>query len=136
MNDSNRGRGRGTNPWNRYGGRSGQNQNRDTKKKTSSEVSAQNRFQEAQARLQASVQKHIKQDYDSSSEEEDLESDNILGKRPLCFVGLSIRIMIIDDHPWRQTYILKKLFLYLHPIPWRCLSHGKIAGRALERVWM
>lgn len=93
MNDSNRGRGRGTNPWNRGGGRSGQDRNHDTKKKPSSEVLAQNRFQEAHARLQASVQKHIKQEYDSSSEEEDLESDNILGKRALCFVGLPIHIM-------------------------------------------
>jgi hypothetical protein len=34
--------------------------------------------------------RNIKQDYDSSSEEEDLESDSILGKRALCFVGLPI----------------------------------------------
>jgi hypothetical protein len=105
MNDSRRGRGRGTNPWNRGGGRSGHNQNHDSKKKPSSEVVAQNRFQEAQARLQASVQKHIKQDYESSSEEEDVESDRILGKSP-CFVGLPIHNMIID--PYRQTCILKK----------------------------
>jgi hypothetical protein len=107
MNSSHRGRGRGTNPWNRGGGRSGQNQDHDSKKKPSSEVVAQNRFQEAQARLQASVQKHIKQDYGSSSEEEDLESDSIVGKRAFCFVGLPIHIMINDDHPNRQTYILK-----------------------------
>ena len=98
MDNSHRGRGRGTNPWSRGEVRSGRNQNHDTKKKPSSEVEAQNRFQEAQARLQASVQKHIKQDYDLSSEEEDLESDSILGKRALCFVGLPIHM--INDDSW------------------------------------
>ena len=102
MNNSHRGRGRGTNPWSRGLVRSGQNQNRDTKKKPSSEVKAQNRFQEAQTRLQVCVQKHIKQDYDSSSEEEDLESDSILGKRILCFVGLPIHSMINDDN-WASS---------------------------------
>jgi hypothetical protein len=97
MNNSHRGRGRGTNPWSRGEVRSGQNRNHDTKKKPNSEVEAQNKFQEAQARLQASVQKHMKQDYDSSSEEEDLESDSILGKRALCFVGLPIHVIINDD---------------------------------------
>jgi len=111
MNNSHRGRGRGTNPWSRGEVRSGQNQNRDTKKKQSSEVEAQSRFQEAQARLQASVQKHIKQDYDSSSEEEDLESDSILGKRALCFVGLPIHIMINDDSwasPRKSLVVVKR----------------------------
>lgn len=111
MNNSHRGRGRGTNPWSRGEVRSGQNQNRDTKKKQSSEVEAQNRFQEAQARLQASVQKHIKQDYDSSSEEEDLESDSILGKRALCFTGLPIHIMINDDSwasPRKSLVVVKR----------------------------
>ncbi|XP_021938982.1 NF-X1-type zinc finger protein NFXL1 isoform X3 [Zootermopsis nevadensis] len=79
MNDTHRGGGRGSNPWNRGGGRGGYNQNHASRKKPSPEVLAQNKFYEAQARLQASVQKHIKQEYDSSSEEEELQSDNILG---------------------------------------------------------
>jgi len=116
MNNSHRGRGRGTNPWSRVEVRSGQKQNYDTKKKPSSEVEAQNRFQEAQARLQASVQKHIKQDYDSSSEEEDLESDSILGKRVLCFVGLLIHIMVNDDS-WASSreilVVVKKKILII-----------------------
>jgi len=111
MNNSNRGRGRGTNPWSRGEVRSGQNQNYDTKMKPSSEVEAKNRFQEAQARLQASVQKHVKQDYDSSSEEEDLENDSILGKRSLCFVGLPIHIMINYDSwasPIKSLVVVKR----------------------------
>lgn len=79
MNSLHRGRGRGSNPWNQGGGRGGHNQNHAAKKKPSPELMAQTKFQEAQARLQASVQNHIKQEYDSSSEEEELESDSILG---------------------------------------------------------
>lgn len=39
---------------------------------------AEVRFKEAHGKLQAAVQKHIK-DYESSSEEEELESENIIG---------------------------------------------------------
>lgn len=85
MNDTHRGGGRGSNPWNRGGGRGGYNQNHASRKKPSPEVLAQNKFYEAQARLQASVQKHIKQEYDSSSEEEELQSDNILGESCIFF---------------------------------------------------
>ena len=77
MEDS-RGRGRG-NPWNRGRGR-GQNQNYSGRKKPGPDKSSETKFQEAHARHQASLQKHIKQDYESSSEEEELESDNILCK--------------------------------------------------------
>nr|CAD7403377.1 unnamed protein product [Timema cristinae] len=73
--DSSRGRGRGSNPWNR-GGRQNIASKKDVPKVN---VTAKLRFEEAQARLQASVQKHIKPDYESSSEEDELESDNILG---------------------------------------------------------
>jgi hypothetical protein len=97
MNNLHRGRGRDRNPWNQGGGRGGHNQNHATKKKPSPEFLAQTKFQEAQARLQASVQKHIKQEYDSSSEEEELESDSILGEMLFCFVGFFIHIMIIHD---------------------------------------
>ncbi|KAJ9577747.1 hypothetical protein L9F63_005667 [Diploptera punctata] len=86
--DTSKGRGRG-NPWNRGKGRGTsqsfpsvgqQHNNINVNKKPGAEISAQSKFQKAQARLQASVQKHIKQgDYDSSSEEEELESDSILG---------------------------------------------------------
>ena len=76
------GRGR-PNPWNRGRGRgrgrAQEHNNASINEGPGSELSAQNRFHEAQARLQASIQKHIKQEYDSSSEEEELESDNILG---------------------------------------------------------
>jgi hypothetical protein len=98
MNESHKGRGRSSNPWNRGGGRGGHNQNHAIRKKPSPEVLAQNKFHEAQARLQASVQKHIKQEYDSSSEEEELESDSILGERLLYFVILVLYILIIHNH--------------------------------------
>lgn len=73
-------RGRG-NPWNRGRGRGRgqQHNNVNINRNPGPELSAQNKFQEAQARLQASVQKHIKQEYDSSEEEDELESDSILG---------------------------------------------------------
>jgi hypothetical protein len=100
MNNLHQGRGRGSNPWNRGGGKGGHNQNHGTKKKPSPEFMAQAKFQEAQARLQASVQKHVKQEYDSSSEEEELESENILGERLFCFVGFLIHIIIIHDKYW------------------------------------
>nr|CAD7576458.1 unnamed protein product [Timema californicum] len=73
--DGSRGRGRGSNPWNR-GGKQNITSKKDVPK---ANVTAKLRFEEAQARLQASVQKHIKPDYESSSEEDELESDNILG---------------------------------------------------------
>nr|CAD7597142.1 unnamed protein product [Timema genevievae] len=73
--DGSRGRGRGSNPWNR-GGRQNITSKKDVPK---ANLTAKLRFEEAQARLQASVQKHIKPDYESSSEEDELESDNILG---------------------------------------------------------
>nr|CAD7442488.1 unnamed protein product [Timema bartmani] len=74
--DGSRGRGRVSNPWNRGG-----SQNITSKKDVpKANVTAKLRFEEAQARLQASVQKHIKPDYESSSEEDELESDNILVK--------------------------------------------------------
>lgn len=38
------------------------------------------KFREAQAKLQDAVQKHVK-DYESSSEEEDINSTDVLGKR-------------------------------------------------------
>lgn len=82
--------GRG-NPWNRSGG--------DRKKRVENgwtdgpsrspavpdAMSAQNKFQEAHLKMQKSVQKYMRQEYESSSEEEELESDNILGtkRRPL-----------------------------------------------------
>ncbi|XP_067003149.2 NF-X1-type zinc finger protein NFXL1 [Anabrus simplex] len=77
------GRARG-NPWNRGGHQSNQTRKKpggDPKpgKKPTSGPTSEDKFREAQARLQASVQKHIKPDYESSSEEEELESDNILG---------------------------------------------------------
>lgn len=50
--------------------------------------SAENKFQEACNRLHASVQKHINQDYESSSEDEELESENIFGKRTVSFLLL------------------------------------------------
>jgi hypothetical protein len=87
MNNFDQARGRGSNPWNRGRRRGGHNQNHDNKEKPSPELVAHTKFQEAQARLQASVKKHIKQEYDSSSEEEELESESILGERLLCFVG-------------------------------------------------
>ncbi|XP_014247363.1 NF-X1-type zinc finger protein NFXL1-like [Cimex lectularius] len=75
--------GRG-NPWNRSGG--------DRKKRVENgwtdgpsrspavpdAMSAQNKFQEAHLKMQKSVQKYMRQEYESSSEEEELESDNIL----------------------------------------------------------
>ena len=72
-NPLNRGTGRGR-------GRGQQYNNVNINRKPGPELSALSKFQEAQARFQASVQKHIKQEYDSSSEEEELESDSILGK--------------------------------------------------------
>ena len=79
MNDL-RPRGHG-NPWNRGRGRGrGQQHNNVVNRISEPKLSAQSKFQEAQARLQASVQKHLKQEYDSSSEEEELESNSILGK--------------------------------------------------------
>lgn len=39
---------------------------------------SQLKFKEAQIKLQAAVQKHAKE-FESSSEEEDVESDNIIG---------------------------------------------------------
>jgi hypothetical protein len=89
MNVSHRGRGRDSNPWNKGGGRGAHSQNHVARKKPSPEVLAQNKFYEAQARFQASVQKHIKQEYYSSSEEEELESDSILGEMLVYFVELS-----------------------------------------------
>jgi hypothetical protein len=105
MNSLHRGRGRGSNPWNQGGGRGGHIQNHATKKKPSPELVAQTKFQEAQARLQASVRKHIKQEYDTSSEEEELESDSILGERLFYFVGFVIHIMIIHAKLKKYTYI-------------------------------
>jgi hypothetical protein len=108
MDDSHRGRGRGSNPWIRGGGRGGHNQNHATRKKPSPEVLAQNKFHEAQARLQASVQKHMKQEYDSS-EEEELESDNILGERLVYFVELVSCVMIVRNRSCRQFYMQSKV---------------------------
>lgn len=99
MNSLQRGRGRGSNPWNQGRGRDVHNQNHAVKKKPSAEFLAQTKFQEAQARLQASVQKHIKQEYDSSSEEEELESDSIVGERLFSIVGFVIH-MIIHNKNW------------------------------------
>lgn len=47
-------------------------------KRQNAPTSAEVRFKEAHGKLQAAVQKHIK-DYESSSEEEELESENIIG---------------------------------------------------------
>lgn len=73
---SSHGRGRG-NPWNTRGGQHFNQKPRSDGPTEANIKSAQNRFQEARNRLQASVQKHINQDYESSSEEEELESENI-----------------------------------------------------------
>lgn len=73
------GRGRGS-PWSR-GGHSFNQKPRASGSVEANIKSAQNKFQEARNRLQASVQKHINQDYESSSEEEELESENIFGKQ-------------------------------------------------------
>lgn len=69
-----------TNPWN-------QNRNQPKKPKTKLEnsptpaqqKSADLKFKEAQKKLQAAVQKHVKE-YESSSDEEELESKNVIGK--------------------------------------------------------
>lgn len=54
------------------------------------------KFKEAQVKLQAAVQKHVKA-IDSSSEEEDLESDNVIGKLFILSLSIfTISIIILD----------------------------------------
>lgn len=81
---SSQGRGRG-NPWNTRGGQNFNQKQRPNGPTEANIKSAQNKFQEARNRLQASVQKHINHDYESSSEEEELESENIFGKLIVIF---------------------------------------------------
>lgn len=71
----NKGRGRG-NPWNKN-----QNKNHRPGIPDFYLTKTPNKFLEAQSRLQASIQKHLStgNEYESSSEEEDLESESILG---------------------------------------------------------
>lgn len=74
------------NPWNT---RSEQNFNQKSRPSGPTEAnikSAQNKFQEACNRLRASVQRHTNQNYESSSEEEELESKNIFGKQTVSFL--------------------------------------------------
>ncbi|XP_075230227.1 NF-X1-type zinc finger protein NFXL1 [Lycorma delicatula] len=97
---SGRGSNRNTNPWNRGGSRGGgrgsghgnysQTTTTDNKAVKSNNTNnrsgdqkknvAEQKFLEAHTRLQASVKKHLKNgDYESSEEEEELESETILG---------------------------------------------------------
>lgn len=46
--------------------------------------SAQAKFLEAKSKMEEAVNKHKMSGYESSSEEEELESENILGKFALC----------------------------------------------------
>ncbi|XP_049812218.1 NF-X1-type zinc finger protein NFXL1 [Schistocerca nitens] len=76
--------GRG-NPWNRGGGRGSnargrktENKNQNTRSVPLQMPTAEERFKEAQLKQQASLQKHLSTGYESSSEEDDLENDNIL----------------------------------------------------------
>lgn len=54
----------------------------DSKCREREKAAAERRFEAARAKLEQSVQKHLSGDYDvsSSEEEEELQSDNILGK--------------------------------------------------------
>lgn len=66
------------NPWNKN------NQQKKSKPNTynlekSSPTPSEIKFKEAHSKLQAAVKKHVK-DYESSSEEEELESNNLIGK--------------------------------------------------------
>lgn len=63
-----------TNPWQRN-----QQQHKKSQHNSSPEVNkSEIKFKEAQKKLQAAVQKYVKE-YDSSSEEEELETNNIIG---------------------------------------------------------
>lgn len=65
------------NPWNKS------TQQKKTKPNTynleKSPTPSEIKFKEAHSKLQAAVKKHVK-DYESSSEEEELESNNLIGK--------------------------------------------------------
>lgn len=54
------------------------NYNRGDNLQANSPTPAEVKFKEAHGKLQAAVRKHV-QDYESSSEEEELESENIFG---------------------------------------------------------
>lgn len=74
MNNQRGGYGRGRNPWNK-------NMKPETpNNQHSPEISnSESRFRNAQEKLQASVKKHLQNEYESSSsDEENIESDSIL----------------------------------------------------------
>lgn len=54
------------------------NKTQDSKPIKNTLTPAEIKFKEAHQKLQAAVKKHVK-DYESSSEEEELESENIIG---------------------------------------------------------
>lgn len=63
------------NPW--HLNNNGQHRKKNVKVVTNKNTEL--KFKEAQDKLQAAVHKHVKE-LDSSSEEEDLEADNVIGK--------------------------------------------------------
>ncbi|XP_063216921.1 NF-X1-type zinc finger protein NFXL1 [Bacillus rossius redtenbacheri] len=70
-------------------------------------TSAQRRFQEARAQQQAAIQKHVKTDYESSEEEEDLESEDVLGSVLQSYAQLGGR----SDDLGRTQKFLEEMFV-------------------------
>ncbi|KAJ8941972.1 hypothetical protein NQ314_010196 [Rhamnusium bicolor] len=67
------------NPWNKNIQQKKTKQNVSHNLEKPSPTPSEVKFKEAQSKLQAAVKKHVK-DYESSSEEEELESSNLIGK--------------------------------------------------------
>lgn len=74
MNNQRGGYGRGKNPWNR----SNKIENPNSQHSVET-INSESRFRNAQEKLQASVKKHLQNEYESSSsDEENVEADSIL----------------------------------------------------------
>lgn len=88
MSGSGRSSSRGINAWGRNKGKVTSKPDVNSQRAEDNHfVGSQVKFKEAQKKLQAAVQKYAK-DYDSSSEEEELETDHIIGESPydICYL--------------------------------------------------
>lgn len=83
------------NCWTRRRERNSLNSDRNSNKKDKKRGSGDALFRETQKKLQNSILKHLENEYESSSDEEELEAENIMGKIIILFFIRSYDIPLV-----------------------------------------